>query len=411
MASCVGSGNIESIIAVQRFNRLHFVFERSVTEHKIMFLVFVLLVILWLLIFFYFYRHFKKCYRLWPSQNVPNIPPTFPMGNLSVKIAYTNFSFIVKDFYKKFKGSSSGDYAGVYFLNKPVLLVLTPEFAKTILAKDFQYFVNRGVYFNKEDDPLSANLFFIENSDWRTLRYKMTPTFTSGKIKTMFYTINDVADELIKHVKPIAQQHCDVEITELLARYNTDVIVSCAFGIDCNSIVDPDSEFRAVGKKMLTFTRAKLYKLYAAMLFRRQARALGFRILHNDVSTFILNMCRKTIHERKAKGIQRKDFMQLMIDLYRKDNEMNEEGLSLAEIAAQVFVFFFAGFETSSTAMTYALYELALHQGIQDRVRQEINDVCEKHDNRMTYDGVAEMTYLDQVVHGNLNEIRWKSSS
>lgn len=158
---------------------------------------------------------------------------------------------------------------------------------------------------------------------------------------------------------------------------------------------------------MLTFTRIRLLKLYGAMLFRRQARWLGFRLLHNDVSKFIIAMCKKTISERKANNIERKDFMQLMINLYRDEYDVSGDGgvddgngLTLEEIAAQVFLFFFAGFETSSTAMTYALYELALNHSIQDRVRREINDVIERYDGKITYDGLMEMTYLDQVVYG-----------
>lgn len=55
-----------------------------------------------------------------------------------------------------------------------------------------------------------------------------------------------------------------------------------------------------------------------------------------------------------------------------------------------------------STAMTYALFELALNRPIQDRVRREINDVIERHDGKITYDNLMEMTYLDQVIYGEL---------
>lgn len=360
------------------------------------------------------YIRFQQSYKLWSDQGVPTIPATFPTGHLDTRMAYMNFGLIAIDLYKKFK--SMGDYVGLYFLNKPVLFVLSPEFAKTVLARDFQYFVNRGVYFNKDDDPLSANLFFIENTDWRRLRIKMTPAFTSGKIKNMFFTIYDVADEMVKHLQmnweKNANTQCEfnVELTDLLARYNTDVIVSCAFGTQCDSLSNPKSQYRAVGKKMLTFSRIRLLKLYGAMLFRKQARALGFRLLHNDVSKFIIAMCKKTIEERKSKNIERRDFMQLMIDLYRDEEVVSDgadsEGLSLEEIAAQVFLFFFAGFETSSTSMTYALYELAMNTEVQDRVRNEINDVINRHGGQITYDSLMEMTYLDQVIYGEFDKTK-----
>jgi cytochrome P450 family 6 len=69
-------------------------------------------------------------------------------------------------------------------------------------------------------------------------------------------------------------------------------------------------------------------------------------------------------------------------------------------LAAQAFVFFFAGFETSSTTLTFCLYELSLHQDIQDRVREEIDVVLRKHDGKITYEAILQMEYLDKVVSG-----------
>jgi cytochrome P450 family 6 len=69
-------------------------------------------------------------------------------------------------------------------------------------------------------------------------------------------------------------------------------------------------------------------------------------------------------------------------------------------MAAQAFVFFLGGFETSSTTMTFCLYELSLHQDVQDRLRQEIDVVLQKHEGKLTYEGIQEMEYLDKVVSG-----------
>jgi len=66
----------------------------------------------------------------------------------------------------------------------------------------------------------------------------------------------------------------------------------------------------------------------------------------------------------------------------------------------QAFQFLAAGFETSGSTMSYAMYELALQPEIQNRLRAEITQVLNKHNGQLTYDGIQEMAYLDMVVSG-----------
>lgn len=69
-------------------------------------------------------------------------------------------------------------------------------------------------------------------------------------------------------------------------------------------------------------------------------------------------------------------------------------------LTAQAFVFFIAGFETSSTTMSHAMYELALNQNIQDKLREEIHTTLDNNNGQLTYDAVKNMTYLDKVFKG-----------
>jgi cytochrome P450 family 6 len=75
-------------------------------------------------------------------------------------------------------------------------------------------------------------------------------------------------------------------------------------------------------------------------------------------------------------------------------------GLTEEQIAAQAFVFFAAGFETSSTTMSFCLYELALNPPIQEYVQKEIDAVLKKHGNKITYEAIQEMVYLDNTIMG-----------
>lgn len=72
----------------------------------------------------------------------------------------------------------------------------------------------------------------------------------------------------------------------------------------------------------------------------------------------------------------------------------------MEEIAAQCFLFFLAGFETSSTTMTFALFELSIQSEIQEKVRKELLDVLTKYDDKICYEAIKELHYMQQVIDG-----------
>lgn len=97
---------------------------------------------------------------------------------------------------------------------------------------------------------ITANLFNITGAKWRNLRVKVTPTFTSGKMKMMFPTMVECGKELQEYINNVADGIREVDIKDVLARFTTDIISSCAFGIQSNSLKNPDSEFRKYGRKI-----------------------------------------------------------------------------------------------------------------------------------------------------------------
>lgn len=129
----------------------------------------------------FIYLYFKYQYSYWERKGVPFEPPSFPHGNLRNVGTKFHQSQFAKDIYNKWKGQ--GKVVGLYFLFQPALLVLDHELVKSIMIKDFNYFNERGGYYNEEVDPLSAHLFSIDGNKWKALRSKLSPTFTSGKMK------------------------------------------------------------------------------------------------------------------------------------------------------------------------------------------------------------------------------------
>lgn len=70
------------------------------------------------------------------------------------------------------------------------------------------------------------------------------------------------------------------------------------------------------------------------------------------------------------------------------------------DIVAQALVFFFAGFETSSSTLTLALMEMARSPLVQQKAKENIEQVLEQHNGQMSYQALQEMTYLDWILQG-----------
>lgn len=102
---------------------------------------------------------------------------------------------------------------------------------------------------------------------------------------------------------------------------------------------------------------------------------------------------------REENNIVRGDFLDLMKDFKTKlgEHEFNDE-----DIAAHAAGFFTDGFETSSFALSYALFELAVNLDIQTKLRNEIEATLAK-DGKFTYENIQEISYLDNIIHGKLS--------
>lgn len=108
-------------------------------------------------------------------------------------------------------------------------------------------------------------MFSIGGIKWRNLRAKLTPTFTSGKMKMMFPILQECSEELKDLLREPARKGEVVEMKEISARFTTDIISLCAFGIQTNSLKNPDAIFRKMGKKI--FEPSIIQSIRAMLLF------------------------------------------------------------------------------------------------------------------------------------------------
>ncbi|XP_058060789.1 cytochrome P450 6A1-like [Anopheles bellator] len=354
------------------------------------------------------YLYLRNRYNFWRSRGFPTLADqSLLYGHVKGVNTERHASEVSTVNYNRFK--SRGDaFGGINIFILPVVVPVDPELIKTILVKDFSVFHDRGVYSDAVADPLSATLFALEGKAWRTLRHKLTPTFTSGKMKQMFGTILEVAHELQSYVDERSVQG-ELEMKDILARFTTDVIGTCAFGIECNTLKNPENEFLKYGMRVFETKTFTMFKIICSMAVPWLTKKIGVKITDAELESFFMKLVHETVEYREKNNVQRNDFLKLLIEIKNQGTVTDgdgatEGGMTLNELAAQVFIFFLAGFETSSTTMNFCLYELAKNPAIQDRLRAEINRAIESNGGTLTYEVVMNNEYLDQVVNETLRK-------
>ncbi|XP_072756838.1 cytochrome P450 6a2-like isoform X2 [Anoplolepis gracilipes] len=348
-----------------------------------------------ILIFAYYY--FTSTFDFWKSRGVRGPQPIPGFGNFKdVMLAkmglHDNMMKICKDY--KYE-----PMIGVFNVTRPILVVKDPDLIKDILIKDFTAFADRGTPIHEKLDPLSQHLFALEFKRWRPLRTRLSPVFSTGKLKEMFFLISQCADRLDRYIEKLVNKNESIECCELTAKYTTDVIGTCVFGIEINALSDKDNEFRRIGKKMFMPSWKNILQLRLKQSLPWLCDILSYILPQMEIIEFFTRLVVETMKYRDTNNTVRHDFIDTLRELKKHSNKLGDIDLTDHFLAAQAFVFFGAGFENSSVTISNALYEMALNQEIQVKLREEIDKEYKKPSGNFTYENVKKMSYLDKIFH------------
>lgn len=106
-----------------------------------------------------------------------------------------------------------------------------------------------------------------------------------------------------------------IDVREVTAKFTTDVIGSCVFGIKMNSLSGKESEFRRFGRQIFAMSFLKILRLRIKQ-FLPMLHYLLVRILPADQETKImLKLTKDTFNFREKHNIVRPDFMNILMEL------------------------------------------------------------------------------------------------
>jgi cytochrome P450 family 6 len=150
----------------------------------------------------------------------------------------------------------------------PMYVLVDLNYIKNILTKDFHCFTDRGFFHNEKDDPISNHIFLMSGTNkWKRMRAKLTPIFSSSRMKQMFQTLVECLPHLLSSLEADRVKDQPTNIKDTMSSFTMDVIGSCVFGLDLDIFNYENSPFRFFGKKMFTSTSFTIVKRIFCTIF------------------------------------------------------------------------------------------------------------------------------------------------
>ncbi|GGY06122.1 bifunctional cytochrome P450/NADPH--P450 reductase [Streptomyces djakartensis] len=233
---------------------------------------------------------------------------------------------------------------------------------------------------------------YNDEPNWARAHDILMPAFALGSMRTYHPVMLKVARRLIASWDRDARAGAPVDVPGDMTRMTLDTIGLAGFGYDFGSF--ERSEPHPFVESMVRCLEWSMTRLARVPGKDYSAADAAFR----TDSAYLAQVVDDVIAARTGSGQrQADDLLGLMLTA---EHPADGSRLDTANIRNQVITFLIAGHETTSGAMSFALYYLAKHPTALRLVQREVDELWgDVADVDPTYDEVGRLTYTRQVLN------------
>nr|AVL92834.1 CYP450 [Locusta migratoria] len=255
---------------------------------------------------------------------------------------------------------------------------------------------------------LGEGLLTSTGQKWFSHRKMITPAFHFKILDNFVEIFGEKAQILVEKLKS-KSDGTPFDIYPYVTCCALDIICETAMGTSVNAQNEAGSEYVTAVYNISALTLKRIVSpwLHSEFIFRRTGAGKEYYKHLDIVHSFTKKVIKQRQLSRKQNGDVSKE--ELVDDIGRKrrlafldlllDASENGQKLNDREIQEEVDTFMFEGHDTTSVAMSWALYLLGHHQNVQDKVYAELYDIFGDDKDRLpTLQDLNSMKYLEMVI-------------
>lgn len=274
---------------------------------------------------------------------------------------------------------------GPRWLMPPMVLATSPEAIRDILSTKDDSVDKTTPVFEQVRHIIGASLTDLPFEPWKSRRRTLQPVFTKQRVSEFGGHMEQAAQSVSEGWREDAIIDLDAECRTITLRALGRSVLGLDLEQRADEVVEPLRVALAYAVRRATSPlRAPRWLPTPA---RRRARAASAKL--HALTREILRDCRAD-PTRVAP---------LVHALIAAEDPVTGKRLTDDEICDELVMFLFAGHDTTTTALTYALWALGHHPACQERVAAE---VAALPDRPLTSDDLPRLGYTMQVIRESL---------
>ncbi|CAH1099036.1 unnamed protein product [Psylliodes chrysocephalus] len=248
---------------------------------------------------------------------------------------------------------------------------------------------------------LKDGLIVSAGDKWRQRRKMCTPSFHFSVLKDFFTLFKRSSNTLIERLDEQADKGVEIDAREFISKFSFEVIAESSFGIRINVQNGEGLDYiKSVDNyAKIVFTRAfSMWKRFEIL----------FKLFSED---FKIHKSSLDVIDEKAKIIiQNKHDLYInmnggteILPAIKKNTSLIDQLMHNAKLPddgvhEEINNFLFAGYDTTTSALSFTLFELSKHRDVQEKLYEEIKSTLNNDFSKLTHENLQSMKYLDQVV-------------
>ena len=294
------------------------------------------------------------------KQQIPVVEGHFLLGSLK-EVKKDFLAFMARKFVEH------GSVLKFYLGRKPVYMISDPELIEQLMVKHKDVFIKAYL----PDKPrglalvLGQGLVTSLGALWKSQRRMIQPIFHRSNIATMSDKISELSSDYVSELKQ--KDGAVVDMATQLSALTLEIISQTMFGHTAEKL---STRLSSDLETLLDYAQTNLFHPFPLPRFIPTRKNRQF----NKARAFLTDSIIEIIEQRKTSGEKHDDLLDVL--LQARDEETGV-GMSSQQIVDEALTIYSAGHETTATALTWALYMIATHVEVRDKLEAELDSVLQ----------------------------------